>query len=698
MTDKSIGEVSALGALLNGSPRRFYLLTLDAEEEIPHHAASRGEIQNLSGESGIEDDSQSCVLDLDSEELRALIGEALTSGESLHNRLVRSQPPSSRHAGSVLEVSLFPVARSGNGHSQIVVAVEDATERQSAAERLAALSTVYSTVGTALDVRSTADQLALALAPGFADAASVDLLDGDLSHVTGRADPSPTGELIRVSFAPAGAETNRQHFDIRTFLLPASYLDALDDTRPRLFQASPDEPWASAVPDDFTPLITADVHSMIIAPLTSGDRVTGLLALYRYRAAPFDEADVGVVQQAASFASVHLDHARSYRREREVATVMRQRLQSGTVPDLSAVEIAHLYLPESTEGNWVDVIPLSGTRVALVIGDVTGHNIEAAATIGQLRVALHTLALQDLETDELLTHLDEVAAQLARGPAWPSTPQVATCSIAVYDPISHLCTMVRAGHHAPLIIDPDGSPLSVHVPEGPPLGVGGGRAFTPASITLPPGSLLAHYNDALLTAYNSDRAAGVRCLERILASANRPLGDLCDTVVDSMAPGLDDGAFLLLARTRTLASDRVGDWTLPADASVVSTARRLVGRQLASWNLDDAAFTSELIVSELVTNAIRYGKEPIRLRLVHDQGKLLSEVMDANSTSPHLRQARDSDEGGRGLHIVMQLSSRWGVRHSRQGKTVWSEQQLGDESRGDSLLVHAFDMSEVPSL
>ncbi|MEU2895122.1 ATP-binding protein [Streptomyces sp. NPDC007056] len=136
------------------------------------------------------------------------------------------------------------------------------------------------------------------------------------------------------------------------------------------------------------------------------------------------------------------------------------------------------------------------------------------------------------------------------------------------------------------------------------------------------------------------------------------------------------------------------------DFSVVGTARRLVEQQLAAWHLDEAVYTTELIVSELVTNAIRYGKGPVRLRLIHDQERLLSEVTDANSVSPHLRHARMSDEGGRGLYIVMRLSSHWGVRHSRHDKTIWSEQLLGGASPGpDPLAVlDTFDLADTAEL
>ncbi len=226
-------------------------------------------------------------------------------------------------------------------------------------------------------------------------------------------------------------------------------------------------------------------------------------------------------------------------------------------PRLSAVETAHVYLPEGAGGGWFDVVPLSGTRVALVVGDVAGHGIEAAATMGQLRVALRTLALQDLETDELLTHLDEVAAQLTAAGAPTATTHVATCAITVYDPVSRQCTAIRAGHPAPVVVDPEGSPLTVDVPEGPPLGTGGGRAFTPAVFEVEPGSLLAHFTSGLLAAAGEDGAAARLHLEHVLAPAGRPLQELCDTAVYRMAPSPRDDAVLLLARTHALAPEQV---------------------------------------------------------------------------------------------------------------------------------------------
>ncbi|CAL9495775.1 hypothetical protein SUDANB54_03313 [Streptomyces sp. enrichment culture] len=673
--DGPVDDAAVLDALFAGSPQGLFVL--DADRKVVRYNPSARGVHGLPVDDVVGHDIRDFAPDMEPE-IDHLVDEVLATGEPVRGRLMRGRSPADPHRTLAVEVSLFPL-REGPG---VVGVVEDVTERQAAAERLAVLSTVHRTVGATLDVRATADALVEALVPDFADAAAVDLLDDDPTGAAPPSGPLPTSvPLRRVAFAaPDSVEPSRRTGDSRPFPFPTPFTQALNDARERLVQVSPDDPWLETDPDGFATLLGRKVHSMIVAPLTARDSVLGLLTLFRSRIDAFEEADLDVARQAAATAAVHLDNARSYRREHAVASALQRRLQPGVTPRLSAVETAHVYLPESAGGAWFDVIPLSGTRVALVVGDVAGHGIEAAATMGQLRVALRTLALQDLETDEVLTHLDEVAGQLtdSRG----TRPYLATCAVTVYDPVSRSCVMMRAGHPAPILVDPDGSPIDVDVPLGPPLGAEGGAAFVPAVTQLPPGCLIAHVTAGLLGSEGDGdgETDAVHRLEHVLATPSRPLQELCDTVVYRMAPSRYDDAVLLLARTECLPPDRVADWTLPADASVVGTARRLVGQQLAAWGLDDRAFTTEIIVSELVTNAILHGEGPVRLRLIHDGERLLAEVTDASSAGPHLRHARTGDEGGRGLYIVMRLSAHWGVRHGREDKTIWSEQRLGEET------------------
>lgn len=169
---------------------------------------------------------------------------------------------------------------------------------------------------------------------------------------------------------------------------------------------------------------------------------------------------------------------------------------------------------------------------------------------------------------------------------------------------------------------------------------------------------------------------GLGPLRRFLSNPVPALQDTCDAVIGARQPSSpDDDIVLLLARTRALEADQVASWTLPNDPAVVTTARALTSRHLATWGLQELDFTTQLVVSELVTNAIRYATGPIQLRLILDR-TLICEVTDGSSTAAHLRRADLADEGGRGLYLIAQLTERWGTRFSARGKTIWAEQTL----------------------
>lgn len=377
--------------------------------------------------------------------------------------------------------------------------------------------------------------------------------------------------------------------------------------------------------------------------------------------------------------------AREHREHTTTMTLQRSLLPH-TLPQQGALEIASRYLPAGGEagvgGDWFDVIPLSGARVALVVGDVVGHGIRASATMGRLRTAVRTLADVDLPPDELLTHLDDLIIHLSADEADPDAPEESaggigtTCLYVVYDPVTRRCTVARAGHPPPAVVSPEGSVYLLDVPAGPPLGLGG-LPFETVEVELPEGSLLALYTDGLLQAREHDLD---EALDSLFSALTRPASNL-DTVCDRVLTALlthrpEDDVALLVARTRALHADKVVVWDLPSDPSVVADARRYTTDQLTSWDLDEASFVAELVVSELVTNAIRYGEPPIQLRLIHENNTLICEVSDASSTAPHMRRARTFDEGGRGLLLVAQLAQRWGTRHAPTGKTIWAEQSL----------------------
>ncbi len=568
----------------------------------------------------------------------------------------------------------------------VAVAVEDVTDREATAERLAILHDAQQEIGSTLDVAVTARELADVTVPRFADATTVDVLDE-----TWRAGPEHRGAvsadhpLRRAAYRTRSGEELPVYVGrLNTFTYPTPFTQSLADIRPRLIsRLRQDEPWLAANPPFGDRLRTAGVHSMIVVPLTVHDAVLGLVVYYRnLRAEPFDENDLELARRLTDRAALSIDKARSYARERTVATALQRYLLPRRPQPVSAVEAAHLYIPGGAGSDWYDVIPLSGARVALVVGDLAGRGVEAAATMGQLRTSVRTLAALDLAPDELLERLDDTAKRLALdnaaaapGTAVAASEFLASCLVLVYDPVSRRCTAARAGHPQPLAIDPDGELLPFEVPAGPHLGVGD-AGYESATVELAEGTVLALYTDGLVNGRGRDSDASLGRLHHLLGQPGSSLQELCDAAVYSLVPDRPgDDAVLLLARTHHLTDDNVAVWTFPADLSVVADARRLAGRQLVAWGLEDMEYSTQLIVSELVTNAIRYGRGAVQLRMIRDRS-LICEVSDHTTTSPHLRQARSTDEGGRGLFIVMQLSAGWGTRYLREGKTIWSEQPL----------------------
>lgn len=435
------------------------------------------------------------------------------------------------------------------------------------------------------------------------------------------------------------------------------------------------------------------IHSVLMVPVRARGVTLGLVHFLRHRTAePFSEDDLLLAEEIVARAAVSVDNARRYTHERRTALTLQRSLLPERPPDLAAMEVAYRYLPAGSGadvgGDWFDVIPLSGARVALVVGDVVGHGIHASATMGRLRTAVRTLADVDLAPDELLTQLDDLVVRLDReegpdtrdrGTEAPTPSEVgATCLYAVYDPVSRRCTMARAGHPPPAVVTPDGEVRFLKLPTGPPLGLGG-LPFESVEVELEEGSLLALYTDGLVETPDRDIEVGLNLLRGALADKAGPLEETCDEVLRTVLPARPaDDIVLMLARTSALDAGKVRTWQLRRDPAAVARARKAASEQVTAWGLGDASFATELIVSELVTNAVRYGDDPVVLRLIRDHA-LICEVSDGSSTAPHLRRARVFDEGGRGLLLVAQMAERWGSRQTATGKTIWAELGLADE-------------------
>jgi serine phosphatase RsbU (regulator of sigma subunit)/anti-sigma regulatory factor (Ser/Thr protein kinase) len=562
--------------------------------------------------------------------------------------------------------------------------------------RLSLLNEAGIRLGTTLDMRRTAEELAEIAVPRFADLVVVDLVE---SVLAGEEPPpgrlSPDVALRRVAVlagedsrpTPAGGVDEPVGY-------PAGAPQArcLETGQPVMDSvvtaALAGHPADRAHPVD---LLGEGVHSYLGAPLSARGAVLGLAGFYRRgRTRPYEQDDLTLAGELAARAAISVDNARRYRREHHASLTLQRSLLPHALPRLSAVDLACRYLPADARagvcGDWYDVIPLSGTRVALVVGDVPGNGLQAAATMGRLRTAVRTLAGQDLLPEEVLTHLDDLVSRTPDESADDQDPATgATCLYVVYDPVSCSCTAARAGHPPPAVLTPGGRARLIDLPAGPPLGLGGIQPYESAGVDLPADSLLTLYTDGLLKESRGYGDTEART-GRLLASLDRAgpeLEDICDRIADTLLPaGPHDDVALLLARVRALPEDRVASWEFPSDSSVVARARALTRAQLAAWGMSELDFNTGLVVSELVTNAVRYGGQgPVCLRLLRDHS-LICEVSDRSNTSPRIRRAATTEEGGRGLFLVAQFTKSWGARYMPQGKTVWAEQIPQPERAG----------------
>ncbi|TGB15893.1 PAS domain-containing protein [Streptomyces sp. MZ04] len=568
--------------------------------------------------------------------------------------------------GAVMAVSAFRLQSPDGQVFGVTALFTDITEMRRAGERLAVLHRATASVGGSLSVAGTAEELAAALVPALADLAVVEIAE---AVFTGEeATPAPDGTLTLRRTAVAG----------------------------RTSVEAPLESLVPAGPDDGA--MPADPLTSLTVPLSARGSVLGRVAVHREAGEPpYEAADLDLLQEVAGHAALALDNARRYTREHRASVALQRSLLPPSQSETVAVTTAGAYLPADTGtgvgGDWFDVIPLSSARVALVAGDVVGHGLAATATMGRLRTAVRTLADLDLEPDELLEHLDDLVSQLRVETDEPEQPDDAaehtrprpdpigaTCLYAIYDPVSRRCSVASAGHPPPAVATQDGTVTFVPVNPGPPLGVSG-LPFEVAEVDVAPESIVALYTDGLIESRDRDLDEGMAELSRSLSrpgvfdTSLRELG--LEIVSARPAHHLTDDITLLLARTHVVPSEDQVVWPVAADPAAVADVREAAARQLRVWDLTDLAFTTELVLSELVTNAIRYTGGPVEVRLIR-AGSLICEVSDPSATQPRMRRALLTDEGGRGLYLVAQLTTRWGCRYTRQGKTIWAEQEFPD--------------------
>ncbi|WP_443080282.1 SpoIIE family protein phosphatase [Streptomyces sp. SP18BB07] len=700
-------DLAASQAIFGQSPFGFLLIDTDLRVRRANQRFATiygGEVDDHRGR-GVHDYLQSP----EAERVEATLRRVLETGDSITDMHITGFVPGSEERRH-WSVNLYRV-HSGTGRPIGIawLAIDNTARRAAAREaaaarrNLALLNEAGSRIGNSLDLETTARELLDVVVPNFCDLATVDLYQGLLvgdETPPGLADGS--AELRRVAFASAvsdapfvGGPAPVRVGAVHHYPFNSACSDALRTARPQ------------EVPEEGNL-----IQSTLAVPMVAHDTVVGLVQFSRTKGSePFGERDRGLAVELAARAAVCIDNARLYRREHERALILQRSLLPPGDPEASGLDIACRYLPgnAATEvgGDWFDVIELPGHRTALVVGDVMGRGLRAAVAMGELRTAVRTLALLDLEPAEVLSALDEIARGLGTPGGVQSTSRtaasrpsdkdlsevyLATCVYAVYDSVTRRCTFANAGHLPPVLVEPGESALMLDVPPGMPLGVGG-EPFEEVEVELPEGALLALYTDGLVESRDHPLDEGLQAFVGALTDPGQPpttlradtprsLEDVCDHVLNTLDThhGEDDIA-LLMARVQGLPEDSVGDWTLPREPRSVGRAREYARGRLLAWDLEPLVDTAELLVSELVTNALRYGEGEIRLRLLLDR-TLVCEVWDAGLVQPRRRRARDTDEGGRGLQLVGLLSAAWGSRRTPRGKTVWFELPLPGGEHG----------------
>ncbi|MFD8009084.1 SpoIIE family protein phosphatase [Streptomyces sp. NPDC058955] len=582
-----------------------------------------------------------------------VLREVLDGGPPLRDVLVPGRPPLDAGHERVYSVSVYPLrAPETEGAERpaigLVATVMDVTERIRAEQRLGLLYQARERIGRTLDVERTARELVEVTVPGFAGSVVVALTDAVLRGKPPELRRAGETPLLRCA-AVGGSGTVREDGPLPepgAVLLPGLFGERL-----------PEAP----------ELVPAGEGVRLVAPLAVRGQLLGAVVFRRPpRADPYTEDDLALAEGVTAHTATCLENALRFTREHIVMTALQSWPLRPEGETRHAVEIAQRHRPGGTgAGSWFDVIPLPGARVALVVGQVERPGLSSVATMGRLRTAVYSLATLDLAPHELLARLHLVTQRLAReqGRAHDPDDPAASCTIAVHDPVTGLLEIARAGSSLCVAVRPDGSLDADLVDVGPLLG-GDGPPFACASHLLPEGTTLC--------LASSERTGGGPSEARVAAALARPDRGP-HPMADDLAALLSPERVLLVARTLRLPAGDVAEWEVPGELSAVAPVRHAAEERVREWGLGVEPLTVELIVSELVTNAVRHGAPPVALRLLRGESALTVEVRDGAATAPHLRHAKAGDEGGRGLHICSTLADAWGVRYEAEGKTVWAE-------------------------
>ncbi|MFD3500574.1 SpoIIE family protein phosphatase [Streptomyces sp. NPDC058676] len=550
-------------------------------------------------------------------------------------------------------------------------------------ERLEFLNEVSGRIGTSLDLAKTIIEVSKAVVPRFTDVAGTYLREQVVAgEEFSEGVPDTTTMWHRVALEhtdePGRWDDVVPVGEAMPFPAHTPFFQCMTTGEPVLVPRI-SEPMGHAIASQFEkrdirPLITG--RSMLVVPLKARNVVLGFMILLRHpERVEFNDMDRVTGAELAARAGLVLDNARMYTYQESVAETLQDSMLPHIPPRMAGCDIATRYLPGTllgrVGGDWFDSVKLPGARTALVVGDVMGHGLNSAAMMGQLRTAVQTMAALDLPPAQLLRNLDDLAQRLG-------DTYLATCLYAVYDPIASELHIANAGHIPPVVVRArDGGSELLDLPTGAPIGVGG-VPFEAVRVRVEPGDRLVMCTDGLVEVRGEDIGVGLATLCESAAHPAASMDDACDTIIRSLNTrgGRKDDVALLMARLNGIEPDDVAEWRLPLDPVEVGRARAVVREQLHDWGLRQLAGPTELMVSELVTNAVRHShSRPVDLRLVRGD-TLLCEVDDDDHELPTLLSAGPGDEAGRGLRVVSTLAREWGTSRTKAGKTVWFELTL----------------------
>ncbi|MFI1829413.1 SpoIIE family protein phosphatase [Streptomyces sp. NPDC020412] len=423
------------------------------------------------------------------------------------------------------------------------------------------------------------------------------------------------------------------------------------------------------------------IEAAAYLPLIAQGRPIGAFGLLYNDRSGFTSAERNVLIALGSTIAQSVQRAVLYDQEHDLAEGLQQAMLPRRIPDVPGAQIAVRYrsarIGRDIGGDWYDVIPLPGGRVGAVIGDVQGHDTDAAAVMGQLRIVLRAYAAEGHSPATVMARASAFLHEL-------DTDRFATCLYAEADLSSGVVQVVRAGHVDPLLRDTDGSCRRIPVDGGMPLGLSAefGRLEYPVTtVELDPGQALLLYTDGLVELPGADLDDGMQRLTALVRNGPRDIQELADhlcEVVDERG-GDDDVALLLLRRRGALtpqSGGRLQQYVGQNDPDALRSARRMVRSAVEAWGGRARADEIELVADELTTNALLHtdGGASVTVRVLSGpQRRLRVEVEDLSSALPRRRDAGESGVSGRGLLLVDRLTDAWGVDPRGSGKSVWCE-------------------------